>query len=92
MKEKLSKKEWDVARKAIQRIALQERKTVEQVRKDIKLAMLCGLLNNDPQVQAMWKSIPCEGEYPEPEELIAWVAKRVTTERFEMPNHIVNPL
>lgn len=78
MSEKLNQKEWDAARKAIQRIALQERKSVEQVRKDMKLAMLCGLMNNDPQVQAMWKSIPCEGEYPEPEELIIWASKRVS--------------
>lgn len=82
MNQKLSQKEWDVARKAIQRIALKERKTVEQVRKDMKLAMLCGLMNNDPKVQAMWKSIPSEGEYPEPEELIVWASKRTASEVF----------
>ena len=51
MYKKLSEKEWESASRAIQRIAQQEGKTVEEVRKDMKLAMLCGLLNNEPQVQ-----------------------------------------
>ena len=76
MNGKLSEKEWDAAATVIQRIAIQEGRTVEEVRKEMKLAMFCGLANNDPQVQTMWKSIPCEGKYPEPEELIAWAAKR----------------
>ena len=85
MYKRLSEKEWESASRAIQRIAQQEGKTVEEVRKDMKLAMLCGLLNNEPQVQAMWKSIPCEGKYPEPEELIAWAAKRTRQNCFEPP-------
>lgn len=48
MYKKLSEKECEAASRAIQRIALQEGKTVEEVRKDMKLAMLCGLLNNEP--------------------------------------------
>ena len=76
MNGKLSEKEWDAAATVIQRIAIQDGRTVEEVRKEMKLAMFCGLSNNDPQVQTMWKSIPCEGEYPEPEELIAWAVKR----------------
>ena len=65
------------ARRAIEKIAAREGISVERVRLEMKMAMLSGLCNQAPKVQALWKSIPCEGEVPEPEELIMWAANRV---------------
>ena len=65
------------AEQVIRTIAAQHHTTVEAVRLEMKQAMLAGLLNPDPEVQATWKSIPCEGEVPTPEELIVWAANRI---------------
>lgn len=39
------------AERAIQELAIREGKTVEYIRSQMKLAMLSGLCNPDPQVQ-----------------------------------------
>ena len=65
------------AEKAIRIIAMKNGVTVEEVRKQIKLAMLAGLCSQDPAVQARWKKVPCKGEVPTPEELIAYIATHV---------------
>lgn len=65
------------AEKAIQEIAMRERITVEEVRKEMKKAMLIGLCSQDPSVQEKWKRIPCKGEVPTPEELIAYMVENV---------------
>lgn len=66
------------ADQALQEVALQNHTTVEEVREEIKLAMLAGLCNPDPSVQKRWKEIPCAGEVPTPEELITYIAGRIT--------------
>ena len=65
------------AEQAIRAIAAEHHTTVEAVRLEMKQAMIAGLLNPDPAVQALWKSIPCKGEVPTPEELIVWAANRI---------------
>lgn len=65
------------AEKAICQIAIREGVTVEEVRKQIKIAMLAGLCSQDPNVQARWKKIPCKGEVPTPEELIIYLATHI---------------
>lgn len=65
------------AEKAIRHIALQQGITVEEVRKQMKLAMLAGLCSQDADVQARWKKIPCKGEVPTPEELITYLATHI---------------
>ena len=65
------------AERALQATALREGKTVEYVRSQIKIAMLAGLSNQDPEIQAKWKMIPCKGEVPTPEELITYLALNV---------------
>ena len=65
------------AEKAIRIIAMREGVTVEEVRNQMKLAMLAGLCNQDPAVQARWKKIPCKGGLPTPEELITYLATHV---------------
>ena len=66
------------AEQALQTVAIRNGTTVEEVRKEIKLAMLAGLCNTDPAVQTKWKEIPCAGDVPTPEELITYVAETVT--------------
>ena len=70
------KRNVDAAR-AIQTIAMKEGATVEEVRKQIKLAMLAGLCKQDLVIQARWKKVSCEGEVPTPEELITYIATHV---------------
>ena len=65
------------AEQMIHAVAAQHHTTVEAVRLEMKQAVLAGLLNPDPEVQATWKSIPCEGEVPTPEELIVWMASKL---------------
>lgn len=65
------------AEEALQTVAIRNGTTVEAVRKEIKLAMLAGLCNTDPAVQAKWKEIPCASDVPNPEELITYAAEKV---------------
>ena len=65
------------AQKSIKIIAEKENISADDVRREMKAAISVGLLNPDPEVQEMWKTIPCKGEVPEPEELIAWLAGQV---------------
>lgn len=39
-----------------------------------KIAMINGLVSDDPRQKAYWKSIPREGDIPTPEEFIAYTA------------------
>lgn len=66
------KKEIDAAR-TIRMLALQEGTTVEYINSQIRLAIVSGLNNPNPQVQENWKKIPCKGTIPTPEELIAYL-------------------
>lgn len=69
--------ELAAARRAIEEVARREHKTVEEVRADMTEAMLEGWNSSDPAARALWQTIPCEGEMPTPEELIAWAGKRL---------------
>ncbi len=62
------------AERAILAIAMREGKSAEYIRTQIKLAMLSGLSDEDPRVQARWREIPCKGDTPTPEELIEYIA------------------
>lgn len=62
---------------ALRELALRNGTTVEEVRKEIKLAMLAGLCNTDPAVREKWREISCIGEAPMPEELIAYAAETI---------------
>ena len=65
------------AEKAIRNIAMKKGIAVEEVRKEMKRAMLAGLCSQDPDVQARWKKIPCKDEVPTPEELITYLAAHI---------------
>lgn len=51
-------------------IAAREGVSVEKVKRDILFAMEVGMANPDPKVKSIWKSIPCGGEKPTPEEFL----------------------
>lgn len=74
--------ELAAARRAIEEVARREHKTVEEVRADMTEAMLEGWNSSDPAARALWQTIPCEGEMPTPEELIAWAGKRLRDGRL----------
>jgi hypothetical protein len=67
-------KKIDGAKRAIEQIAKKNHATVEEVRLQIKVSMINGLVSEDPKIKSFWQSIPCEGEIPTPEELIAYTA------------------
>lgn len=73
----MKKREIEIAERAIARIASEHHTSVEEVRLQIKIAMLNGLASDDPKIKAYWQSIPHEGDVPTPEELIAYTANVV---------------
>lgn len=72
----MNRKKLLIAESAIKQIAVRKGKTVEEIRKEIQKAMLIGLCSQDPKVQAYWRRIPCKGDIPTPEEVIAFLAKQ----------------
>lgn len=60
-------------------IAAREGVSVEKVKRDILFAMEVGVANPDPEVKSIWKSIPCGGEKPTPEELLVWAVGKMQT-------------
>lgn len=67
----------ELAERAIEEIAARDHTTPDMVRKHIQVAMLNGLISDDPKVKAEWAKIPCAGEVPTPEELIAYFAAQL---------------
>lgn len=59
-----------IAEEAFKKLAEIEGVTVEYVRNEIMIAMQAAMNDPDPDIQAWWKQIPCEGEIPTPEEFI----------------------
>ena len=65
------------ANKAISQVAQRHHVSEDTVREDMKKAISEALSSPDPEVQALWKQIPCASETPEPEELIEWIMKQL---------------
>jgi hypothetical protein len=70
----MDKRKIESAHRALEQIAEKNNTTVEEVRKQIKIAMINGLVSDDPRQKAYWHSIPREGDIPTPEEFIAYTA------------------
>lgn len=81
MKQNLKTGGLKKANRAVKTIAQQEGTSVDSVRSEIKAAISEAMQNPDPKIRAMWENIPCKGEQPEPEELIAWIAAQVAARR-----------
>lgn len=62
----------------LQKIACDNRTTVQEVRREMELAMQAGQSSTDPAVQALWRSIPRKGSQLTLEELIAYLSKRAS--------------
>lgn len=64
-------------KKILETIAKNEGISVEEVEREMQIAILSGYRNPDPQVQKIWSELPFKGEYPTPEEIIPYLAKLV---------------
>lgn len=74
------KKHYIREKLALQEVAAANNTTVEEVRKEIMIAMEAGMSNPDPAVQALWREIPYKGDKPTPEEFIAFIKEKVKKE------------
>ena len=61
---------------ALLEVARRHHTTVEEVRKEIRLAMIAAMCDLDPSIQRVWREIPCAGAALTPEDLIAYIAKQ----------------
>ena len=64
------------AEAALLEVARRHHTTVEEVRKEIRLAMIVAMCNPDPAVQKRWREIPHTGDTITPEDLITYIAKQ----------------
>jgi len=69
------------AEKIYQQVAVQNHTTVDKVKKEIKLAMLIGMCNQDPAIQKRWSEIPHDGEVLTPEELLIYLSSCVEKDK-----------
>ena len=60
-----------IATAALKRIAEEESVCIETIRTGIEDLMNEARMNEEPEVQAFWESVPCKGSNPIPEEFIA---------------------
>lgn len=67
-------------RKILEEVAKQNNTTVEEVYREMQIAIDAGFDNPDPEVQKRWKQIPYKGERPTPEDLIPYIAHMAKTE------------
>ena len=64
-----------IVEQALQKVASHHNITVDEVRKEINLAILVGLCNTDMAVQSQWRKTVRTGELPTPEDLILRLSK-----------------
>ena len=72
----MRKKQQLLVENVLQKLAQKEGKTPQQIKAEIRTALMEGLQNPDPGVQAYWKQIPCTGDIPTPEEVILHLSQR----------------
>lgn len=65
-------------KKILKRIAKREGISVEEVYREIQVAIEMAYANPDPAVQAVWKNIPMPYGKPGPEDVIAYCVEKVT--------------
>ena len=61
---------------ALQKAAKKNGVLVNEIRKEIEMALATAMQSPDPNVQAYWKSIPHKGTKPTPEEVIRYIVKQ----------------
>jgi len=63
--------------KILEQIAKKNGVPVEDVRKEIEMAIAAAQNNPDPEVQKEWSKMKFKNDTPTPEEFIKYMAKRV---------------
>ncbi len=58
---------------ALKTVAHRRGRRLEEIRKEIDLAIVEAMKSTDPDVQARWKEIPSAGEVPTAEEVMLYV-------------------
>lgn len=61
---------------ALLEVAHRHHTTVEEVRKEIRIAMAVAMCSPDPDVQKRWREIPHGAEVLTPEDFIAYAARK----------------
>lgn len=75
--ENQTERDMKLACRTIAEVARKEHKSIEEIRCAIMEAIQAGMGSAEPDVQAMWKKVPCKADIPTPEELIIWANKRI---------------
>lgn len=65
-------------RKALKKIAKREGVSVEEVYREMQIAINMAYANPDPAVQAAWENIPMPSGAPRPEDVIAYCVEKLT--------------
>lgn len=74
MKKKMTKEEAEQIYKSV---ALKNNTTVDEVKRQIKFAMMIGMCNQSPEVQKRWNEIPHDGDILTPEELLIYLSSEL---------------
>lgn len=64
-------------RKALKKIAKKEGVSVEEVYREMQIAINMAYANPDPAVQAAWENIPMPSGAPRPEDVIAYCVEKL---------------
>ena len=64
----------------LEQVALKHGVSVEEVRREINLAIEDALLDPTFEVKEYWAKIPKKGEKPTPEEMIEYIANKIKSE------------
>ena len=70
------------AEAALLEVARRHHTTVEEVRREIRLAMAMAMCNPDPAARKIWGEIPCDGNVLTPKDLITYAAMRCREGEF----------
>lgn len=68
-------------RELLEQVAKKNHTTVEEVYKEMQIAIDAGFDNPDPEVQKMWKQFSFKGERPTPEDVIPQLADMAKAEK-----------
>lgn len=76
----MNQKERLKIEKNLEIIAKKEGITPEEVKEEIGKAISYAMKSDDPKVQRFWSSFPCEGDAPTVEEVIGYLADKLSKE------------
>ena len=70
-------REIDPVTLALSQVAEKNHTTVEEVRREIALAIQLAMENPSPETKTIWQELPHTGDAPAPEEVIAYAVRRI---------------